>query len=405
MRTAIVLFTRDLRVHDNPALAAGARENDRVLPLFVLDDAVLDTFGAPARRAFLADALHDLDGGLGGLVVRRGDAVAETVTLARELGTNVVHIADDASGFARRRLRRLRETLDVRVHPSTTVVPIDGLPTTAGGAYRVFTPYWRAWQAQPRRAVEETPAVVQPEGVDPGELPRRTSGARFPGGEREGRRRLELFLRDGLDGYGAGDAELAGGTSRLSPYLHFGCLSPLEVASRAAANEAFVRQLCWRDFYLQLLAAYPALPREDLRRGPVEYRDDPEGLAAWREGATGVPVVDAAMRQLRSEGWMPNRARLIVSSFLTKTLRIDWREGAAHFAELLVDGDLASNSGNWQWIAGTGTDTRPHRRLNPTRQALRHDPAGDYVRTHVAELADVPGADVHRPSSLLTRNA
>jgi deoxyribodipyrimidine photo-lyase len=181
----------------------------------------------------------------------------------------------------------------------------------------------------------------------------------------------------------------ADATSKLSIPLHLGLLSPLEVALRSR-NTEFVRQLAWRDFFAQLLAANPRSAAEDLRPGRRRWADDADGLAAWKEGRTGVPVVDAGMRELAATGFMHNRARMIVASFLTKDLRIDWREGAAHFQELLLDGDVASNSGNWQWIAGTGADTRPGRIFNPWRQAARFDPAGEYVRRWVPELGSKP---------------
>jgi deoxyribodipyrimidine photo-lyase len=387
VRTAIVLFTRDLRVHDNPALAAAAREAERVLPLFVLDDAVLERFAAPNRLAFLGEALRDLDRSLGGLAVRRGDTVAETVRLARAIDAGTVFLAEDASAHARRRERRLRDELDTRAFPSTSVVALDDVRTADGRAYRVFTPYWRTWKEAPRRPLLTAPRIRLPDGVDLGTPPDLGSGEsprRPPGGETAGRMQLATFLDTGLGGYaGRADDLAADGTSRLSPYLHFGCLSPLEVAERAAASEAFVRQLCWRDFFLQLLAANPRSPREDLRPRRAPWRHDPERLEAWKEGRTGVPIVDAGMRQLAAEGWLPGRARLIVASFLTRTLGIHWREGAAHFFRLLVDGDLASNVGNWQWVAGTGVDPRRNRVLNPTRQAARFDPAGEYVRRHL----------------------
>jgi deoxyribodipyrimidine photo-lyase len=401
VRTAIVLFTRDLRVHDNPALAAAATEAERVLPLFVLDEAVLGPFGAPNRLACLGESLADLGASLGGLAVRRGDAVAETVRLARELDAPAVFLAEDASAHARRRERRLRAHLEVRAFASHSVMGLDELRTSAGGAYRVFTPYWRAWRAAPRRAVLPPPRIAQPDGVPPGRLPelgRGESPERPRGGESEARRRLDRFLDGGLERYGAlADDLAADATSRLSPYLHLGCLSPLELAARAAASEPFVRQLRWRDFFLQLLAACPRTPREDLRPHRAAWREDDDALAAWREGRTGYPLVDAAMRQLAAEGWMHGRARLVAGSFLTKTLGLDWRHGAQRFFELLVDGNLASNVGNWQCVAGTGADTRPNRILNPLRQARRFDPDGAYVRRHVPELAEVGGRDVHEP--------
>ena len=192
----------------------------------------------------------------------------------------------------------------------------------------------------------------------------------------------------------------ADGTSRLSPYLHFGCLSPLEIVERLGGREGaepFLRQLCWRDFYNQLLAANPATADEDLRPRGDRWRDDAEALAAWKEGRTGYPLVDAGMRQLASEGWMHNRARLVTASFLVKDLYIDWRSGAQHFFDLLVDGDMANNVGNWQWVAGTGVDTRPNRIFNPTAQGKRLDPEGAYVRRWVPELAALAGACIHEP--------
>jgi deoxyribodipyrimidine photo-lyase len=222
------------------------------------------------------------------------------------------------------------------------------------------------------------------------------------GGEREGRRRLERWLDGGLDEYERTRDDLATeGTSGLSPYLHFGCLSATEVVNRARdqgeSSEAFVRQLCWRDFYQQLLGANPRTPRENLHSRGDDWNDDPETLARWRTGHTGYPIVDAAMRQLHREGWMHNRARLIVGSFLTKTLYVDWRKGAQVFFDVLVDGDVANNVGNWQWVAGTGVDTRPNRLFNLIAQARRFDPDGAYVRRYLPELELLSGRAVHEP--------
>jgi deoxyribodipyrimidine photo-lyase len=209
---------------------------------------------------------------------------------------------------------------------------------------------------------------------------------------------LERFLASGQASYAeTRDLLATDGSSRLSPYLRFGCVSPLEVAERARDAEDFVRQLCWRDFCLQLRAAFPRLSSEDYRPRGRSWRTDDDGLAAWRDGRTGVPVVDAGMRQLRREGWMHNRARLLTASFLVKHLGIDWRLGLAHFDRLLVDGDPASNAANWQWVAGTGTDPRPNRVFNPIRQARRFDPEGEYVRRFVPELAGLGPRDIHEP--------
>jgi deoxyribodipyrimidine photo-lyase len=268
-------------------------------------------------------------------VLRRGDTTAETIALARETSASHVFCADDVSGYAARVRRRL---------------------------------------AAACRAM--------------------------PGGETAGRRRMRAWLRSGADSYDEHRNDLAGDrTSRLSPYLHFGCVSPVELAE-AAGPGPYRRQLAWRDFFHQVTAAFPALTTRDYRpRGP-HWREDPGAFEAWRHGQTGVPVADAGLRQLLQEGWMHNRARMITASLLCKQLHIDWRLGAGHFMDWLVDGDIASNYGNWQWAAGTGNDTRPGRVLNPMRQARRFDPDGDYVRHYVPELAGLGAAVIHQPWKL-----
>jgi deoxyribodipyrimidine photo-lyase len=223
------------------------------------------------------------------------------------------------------------------------------------------------------------------------------------GGETEARARMTRWLAGGLPAY-EDDHDALGNdnTSRLSPYLHFGALSPLELVRRAAespgpAADAFVRQVAWRDFYAQLLAAQPQVTTDDYRSRGDRWHRSAEELSAWKEGRTGYPIVDAGMRQLAREGWMHNRARLIVAHFLCKTLYIDWREGAQHFTDLLLDADVASNTMNWQWAAGTGTDSRFNRTYNVVLQARRHDPHGSYVRRYVEELGGLDDAYVHEP--------
>jgi deoxyribodipyrimidine photo-lyase len=415
MRTAVVLFTRDLRVHDHRALREAAREYERVVPLFVVDDPVLGSHPAPSRTSFLLDALADLRESLrkrgGDLVIRRGDPVEETVRLARTVGATAVFVSADASGYAQTREKRLarvceRERFELRIWDAHTVVPPGLLAPDGSDHYRIFTPYWRRWRAVALAPVTGAPARLRlPREIVAGELPtlreltKRAASPDLPrGGEREGRRRLSRWLSEGVGRYRDERDLLANdATSRLSPYLHFGSVSALEVVTRASKHESaepFVRQLCWRDFFFQLLAANPQTTREDFR-GERDWHDDQEALARWREGRTGSPIVDAGMRQLAREAWLHNRARLIVGSFLTRTLCLDWRLGADVFFELLVDGDVASNVGNWQWVAGTGANPRPGRSLNSSRQAARFDPEGDYVRRYVPELADFPTAAIH----------
>ncbi len=416
MATAIVLFTRDLRVHDHPALAAGAKAT-HVVPAFVFDNAILSSrFNAPNRTGFLVESLTDLQGSLvargAGLVVRRGDWVAEALQLAHASGAREIHVSDDVSGFARRRLSRLEREgeaagITVHRHEGVGVVPAGAVAPGGGGHFQVFTPYYRRWLEAPRRMLATTPdRLALPDGVEPGSIPElRTlsSGDRSPeltpGGETAARARLNAWTRKGLAAYGERHDDLPGdATSRISADLHFGCLSPLEIVTKLrgrAGAEPFIRQVCWRDFYHQVLAARPDAAGNDYRPRPGTWNVDDEAFAAWREGRTGYPVVDAGMRQLTREGFMHNRARMIVASFLTKDLAIDWRRGAGHFLDLLIDGDIANNNLNWQWTAGTGTDTNPHRIFNPTVQAKRFDPDGVYVRRYVAELASVDGGSVH----------
>ncbi|HEX6763319.1 MAG TPA: deoxyribodipyrimidine photo-lyase [Gaiellaceae bacterium] len=418
MRTAIVLFTRDLRLHDNLTLSTAAREAEQIVPLFVFDDAILGTaFARPNRVAFLLDTLRDLDASLtrrgGHLVLRSGDVVAETLALAREVRAETVFVAEDASGYAQRRQRRLAEAchadrVALRLTPGVTVAPLVSIEASSGQHYRVFTPFYRAWSRAPRRPVEATPRrLPMPTGVSRGRLPTlsrlvpgRPSPELPPGGETAGRRRLSAWLRSGAAGH---DDLAADATSRLSPYLHFGCISPLEVARRAAevAGAApFGRQLAWRDFFHQLLAARPETAHQDMRPRGDRWSDDTEALETWKQGKTGYPIVDACMRQLLREGYMHNRARLITASFLVHDLRVDWRAGARHLFDWLVDGDVANNVGNWQWVAGTGANPRPPRAFNPLRQAYRFDPDGVYVRRYVPELAAIEGRAVHEPWKL-----
>lgn len=420
MNLAVVLYTSDLRLHDHPPLRAALSSSGQVIPLFVRDPAVS---APPNRLSFLADCLADLDAGLrargGRLVVRSGDAVAETVSLVREADADEVHMAGGVSAYAHAREDRLRAALEAEgrrlyVHDSVITAVAPGAVLPAGSDhFAVFTPYHRRWTEQPLRAAAPAPrgTVRVPDSVRSDPPPERaavtgTSPGLARGGEGEARRLLAHWLRSGLDRYPQTHDDLAGdATSRLSPHLHFGTLSPTEAVHRARAAggpgaEDFVRQLCWRDFHHQVLAARPAAATRDYRARGDDWRTGPaaeEEIQAWKEGRTGYPVVDATMRQLAHEGWMHNRGRLLAASFLAKTLYVDWRVGARHFMDLLVDGDLANNQLNWQWVAGTGTDTRPNRVLNPVRQGLRYDPTGGYVHRWVPELAGLPAPRVHEP--------
>ena len=418
---AVVVFTRDLRVHDHPALRA-ATAADATLPLFVFDDSILaGPFNRPNRTHYLLDALTDLDASLrergGRLVTRRGSWVDEVLDAARGAGAATIHVSDDVSPFAHRRLAALETAagpagIAVHRHPGTTTVPPGTLAPSGGSYFQVFTPYYRRWLEAPRRPVLDAPtSIALPDGVAHTLLPAfgdLVAGEPSPdlaaGGESAARVALNRWVKDHLAEYGDRHDDLAGdATSHVSAALRFGCVSAAELEHRLrgrAGSEPFVRQLCWRDFYAQVLAARPDAAWADYRARGDEWNDDREQLRAWAEGRTGYPVVDAAMRQLRREGFVHNRARMIAASFLTKDLYVDWRLGARHFLDWLVDGEIANNNLNWQWTAGTGTDTNPHRIFNPTVQGQRFDPEGDYVRRYVPELRAVAGGAVHEPWKL-----
>lgn len=421
MSVTIALFTRDLRVHDNPVLSAAHQAGSAVVPLFVLDKKILgSTFNAPNRAKFLAESLASLDKELraigGRLVIRHGNVVDEVARLVEELDATQVHVASDVSRFSHRRDEALRERLrergcDVHTHTAvhTVVEPGDVLPSGDRDHFAVFTPYLRRWESAQKRRTLGKPRTLRLPDVRGEDLPKQadickgdTSPNLAEGGETVARKLLTRWLAGPIEQYHEIHDDLAGdATSKLSPYLHFGCLSATEVVDRTngatTGGAAFIRQMAWRDFHHQVLAARPDAATADYRDRHDKWRDDAKAADAWREGRTGFPIVDAGMRQLADEGWMHNRARMITASFLTKSMYIDWRVGAQHFNDLLIDADMANNIMNWQWVAGTGTDTRPNRVLSPMRQAERFDADGEYVRRWVPELRDIPGGLIHKP--------
>jgi deoxyribodipyrimidine photo-lyase len=427
--TAIVWFRRDLRLHDHPALTAACAEHERVIPLYVLDDKLLHgRYASPARARFMLGCLRALDAALrelgSGLVVRHGAPEDEVVAVARETGAHAVLWTSDVAPYARRRdgavTAALREAgVEAQPHGGGYLVDPSRPRTQGGKPYTVFTPFWRSIAEVPRRPVHRAPATLLPlpSSLRKGRLPSAAAltidNADVPEpvvepGEAAARAALERWLRADIDRYAERhDALSDPGTSVLSPYLRWGCLSARECEERAeyhggAGAAAFTRQLAWRDFYAHQLLMYPKNVSQEFQeryRSGLRWADDDEALAAWKAGQTGYPLVDAGMRQLARSGWMHNRARLVVGSFLTKDLHLDWREGERHFARLLLDGEPAQNNGNWQWIASVGADPAPYfRRLfNPMLQQRKFDPDGHYVRTWVPELAAVSDAKLAEP--------
>jgi deoxyribodipyrimidine photo-lyase len=474
---AVVWFRRDLRVADHPALRAALDAADQVVPTFVVDRTLLDGRpSGPNRRAFLLGALQSLDrdlASLGGrLLVLEGDPVAVIPALARQFAADAVWCSLEHTPYARRRDTAVERALradgrTLHALPGLYLSDFDEVRKTDGTPFRVYSPFARAAKATPWDDPLPTPGKVPvPDELIQGELgpaadrqvagspgsgglwtagsPNPGDGLRSPtGGPGGGGRgssapgdpggfdlegaveitppdprvaleRLRWFVDNRVDGYGrARNFMAADGTSRLSPYLRFGLVSPRQVAAavgrasrsaehplRAGDRETFVNELLWRDFYAYVLYHQPERAWEHMRPefARFQFEDDPEGLAAWREGRTGYPLVDAGMRQLAGQGWVHNRARMVVASFLTKHLLVDWREGARFFLQHLMDGDLPANNGGWQWVAGTGTDAAPYYRIfNPVTQAEKFDPDGDYIRRWVPELAKLQPPAIFAP--------
>lgn len=421
MTVSLVWFRRDLRISDHPALLAAVEAGTSVLPVFVLDPRLLAPERPRARRLLasvraLADSLD------GHLVVRAGDPVDVIPGLAREVGAESVHVTRETTPFGRRRDAAVGAALGLDgrrlITTGTPYAAGPGRVVTQGGApYRVFTPFARAWRADGSPPPVPSPRRIPWFGGDVGAvaLPAVSAiGASGGGaGELAARQRWIDFLADGRLGRYDRDRDRPDldATSRMSIPLKYGEIHPrtllADVAShpegRTSGAAVFVTELAWREFYADVLWHRPDSAWRDLRPGLIQlaYDSGPETdrlVDAWREGRTGFPLVDAGMRQLLAEGWMHNRLRMVTASFLTKDLHVWWPIGARHFLDHLLDGDIASNNHGWQWVAGTGTDAAPYFRVfSPVRQARRFDPAGDYVRRWVPELAHVTGAAVHEP--------
>jgi deoxyribodipyrimidine photo-lyase len=415
-RPAVVWFRRDLRLADNHVLTAAVAAHRRIIPLFVVDDVLWN--GSANRRWFLAGALADLDRQLHGrLVVRHGRPAEVIADLVTRHDVAAVHRAQDVGVYGRRRDADVDDALaggDVRVVESDSpwAAPAGSVRTGAGSGYQVFTPFFRAWRHRaattpiPAPARISTVAGVRSDALPP---PGDPTAASLPTPSvAAAEATLDAFTDGPLDRYGS-TRDLPGvdGTSRLSPYLRFGLLHPRQVLARLdlrrAGHRRFETELAWRDFYADVLHHRPDSAWASWNPAMAGIRldtgaDPDERFAAWCAGRTGYPIVDAGMRQLVAEGWMHNRVRMLTASFLVKDLHLDWTRGARFFMQHLVDGDLASNSHGWQWVAGTGTDAAPYFRIfNPTLQSRRFDPDGTYIRRWVPELRPLPDGDVHAP--------
>jgi deoxyribodipyrimidine photo-lyase len=424
MKTAIWWIRRDLRLNDNRALAEALRQASVVIPVFILDPKLLASpYVGEARLAFLFDGLRALDASLrsrgSALILRQGDPLDVLTTLIEETQAEGIFAEADVSPYALQRDQRVARALAFNLVTGVTVFPADFLRKADGSPYTVFTPFSRMWRSlplsgSPLPAPERLPTLPTLPTLEIPSTPRHPADSPFPASEAEALRRLSEFTDRSIWSYSNNRNRMdLDGTSGLSPYLRFGMVSarqavwaarqsdgwPKNAVERQGA-ETWLNELIWREFYAAILYHFPIVRRTAFRQElrHIPWRDDPAGFAAWCEGRTGYPVVDAAMRQMNTIGWMHNRARMIAASFLAKDLLIDWRQGERYFMQRLLDGDPAANNGGWQWTAGTGTDAAPYFRVfNPVLQGQKFDPHGDYVRRWFPELAAVPKAYIHTP--------
>lgn len=431
-------FRRDLRLTDNTALAAAGETGAPIIPVFIFDPAIVESPQVSLPRlGFLLKGLEALDQSLrergSRLVIRRGDPRTILPELVKQFGAAAVYCNRDVTPFARRRDAEVEAALGVPMHQYDDVflLPPGSVMKAEDAPYTVFTPFKKKWLTIPKPEMTQTPLQFWRGEGESSTVPiladfGKTLSMLLPdAGETEAGRRLSDFLAARVYDYAEGRNRLAAvpgddtvhGSSFLSPYLRLGMLSArgaywgarekyVELTAKTQRNtdkesvEAWVSELVWRDFYGHILFHFPHVLKGSFRPAydRVAWRNAPDDLAAWKAGMTGYPVVDAAMRQLGAMGWMPNRARMIVASFLTKDLLIHWREGERHFMNLLIDGDPAANNGGWQWSAGTGTDAQPYFRVfNPVSQGEKFDPDGLYVRRWIPELRDVPTKFIHAP--------
>ena len=410
-KTSIIWFRRDLRINDHPALLAAIESSEQIIPLFILDKQQIEEAGSKLL-AYMEQSLRLLDESLGNkLHIIEGDQVEVLSTLIKKYEVQEVHISDEYERFGAARdarveaagIKLVRTGSPYAVTPGRVVKPSDGTP------YKVYTPFYKAWCVHGWRApavtpkkfncVEPTaeyrafPDFPMPEGVDV-----------IQAGEAAALKRFKEFTKNGLDSYDENrNFASIDGTSKMSTYLKFGEIHPrtlLQGLGESKAHDTFRKEIAWREFYADVLFNNPMTDLEYYAPKFAEMRYDKPGtqFEAWGEGKTGYPFVDAAMRQLVHEGWMHNRTRMVVASFLVKDLHLEWQLGERFFAQHLVDYDVASNAHGWQWTAGSGTDASPYYRVfNPIEQGRRFDENGDYIRKYVPELAHLSASEIHEP--------
>lgn len=427
MSVVVWWIRRDLRLFDNEALHSALAEGLQLLPLFIVDPFFENSdYVAEKRGAFLWQSLAKLDQSLqklgGRLIVRRGSPTQILPELVQELEATAVFAEEDYSPYACRRDKKLKTLIPLKLVSSLTYHHPNDILKGDGKPYVVYSHFKKQWLERPLphksqiipvpKRLPALPQISSDPLPDLGEpLPL------FPPGEAEAQRRLADFANGAIWSYKA-QRNIPGidGTSQLSPYLRFGLISArvaveTAVSARAKARDkaatksaqTWLDELIWREFYIAILHHFPHVAKGNFRSAydGIQWRNDQTKFEAWCQGQTGYPIVDAAMRQLLETGWMHNRCRMIVASFLVKDCLIDWRLGERWFMQNLVDGDLAANNGGWQWTAGTGTDAAPYFRIfNPTTQSEKFDPKGEYIRRFVPELANYPDKEIHNPSKV-----
>lgn len=435
MKRVIHWFRRDFRITDNTALTAALQSTQEVIPVYILSDwkSLHDWTGAP-RQEFLCGSLHALSKNLesigGRLIFRKGDAVEELEKLATETGASTIFANRDPDPFGRGVETRLAVMTEARgiglsLHKDVCVHERHEVLTGQGTIFRVFTPYSKVWFSLPKPSPGSSiKQLITPPGIASLPPPQLSDWGLVPTasipepGERAARERLKRFIAGPMKEYGGNrDTPSVVGTSHLSQDLRFGLISPRQVFTAAKKVEEelpsegrknsmkFLTEIVWREFYMQLLWHYPEVMNQEFNptwRGMKwpGLADTPDAFERWCRGRTGFPIIDAAMRQLSATGWMHNRARMITAMFLTKDLHLDWRLGESFFMRSLVDGEIASNNGGWQWSAGTGADAAPYFRIqNPWSQTKRYDPQGLYIRKWIPELKNVANASLLDPPS------
>ena len=420
MTPAIWWVRRDLRLRHNEALKAAIDAGDTVVPLFALDPRLLST-GASKRIDFLYAGLRSLDDSLhehgSRLFVRSGRPEDVVPALSRELGGAMVFAEEDYTPYARGRDQRVGKHAPLRLMPGLTVHHPTSVLKDNGQPYRVYSQFRRRWESIAPVASADDGVIEKlssPPPLKSEPIPDSTYAEQVD--EQAAHARLEKFTdADGAIWEYRNDRSRVDldGTSGLSPFIRFGMIAATELAQTAqslianasnhtakASAQSWLNELVWREFFQAAIFHFPESAKQSLRPdlAGIEWLNDKDDFEAWTEGRTGYPIVDAAMRQLSEEGWIHNRLRMVVASFLVKDLLIDWRWGERWFMRHLIDGDTAANVGGWQWTAGTGLDAAPYFRVfNPILQGKKFDPQGEYVRKWLPELRDIPNRVIQTP--------